>query len=174
MMIPLAAAAQSNGIHFEHGLSWDEAVAKAKSEHKYIFMDCFTTWCGPCKYMSQVIFTKDSVGEFFNSRFVSVKAQLDTTAGDNEEVKSWYTTSHNIAVTYKVNVYPTFLFFDENGNPVHRMAGGGEAEEFIERSSKALDTSYQYYTLLHLYESGNRDTGVLHRLIISAKYAYQM
>ena len=44
---------QYKGIHFEQGLSWKDILAKAKAEHKYIFVDCYATWCGPCKYMDK-------------------------------------------------------------------------------------------------------------------------
>ena len=30
-------------------------------------MDCYTTWCGPCKSMSKNIFTNDSVADFYNT-----------------------------------------------------------------------------------------------------------
>ncbi len=39
----------SKVIHFENGLSWEQIKEKAKAEHKYIFVDCYATWCGPCK-----------------------------------------------------------------------------------------------------------------------------
>jgi thiol:disulfide interchange protein len=43
----------SKGIRFEHGLSWAQVKEKAKAENKYIFMDCYATWCGPCKAMDK-------------------------------------------------------------------------------------------------------------------------
>ncbi len=86
--VPLLIKAQDKGINFQHEASWKEIQAKAKAENKYIFMDCFTTWCGPCKYMSSTIFPLQEVGEFMNDKFVSVKVQLDTTSNDNESVKS--------------------------------------------------------------------------------------
>ncbi len=43
-LLPTLAFAQQEGVHFEHGLSWEEITAKAKAENKGIFMDCYTTW----------------------------------------------------------------------------------------------------------------------------------
>ena len=36
------------GIQFFNG-TFKEALAKAKKENKMVMMDCYTTWCGPCK-----------------------------------------------------------------------------------------------------------------------------
>ena len=36
------------GVNFEQ-LTFDEALSKAKAENKLVFMDCYTTWCAPCK-----------------------------------------------------------------------------------------------------------------------------
>ncbi|MBL7708461.1 MAG: thioredoxin family protein, partial [Chitinophagaceae bacterium] len=52
LLFPLFALAQNNsGIQFQN-LSWSQLLAKAKTENKLIFVDAFTTWCGPCKQMS--------------------------------------------------------------------------------------------------------------------------
>lgn len=48
-LVPILVHAQDTGIHFEHTLTWQQVQEKAKAENKYIFIDCFTTWCGPCK-----------------------------------------------------------------------------------------------------------------------------
>ena len=66
-LIPFVLFAQDKGIHFEHGLSWQQVQAKAKSENKYVFMDCFTTWCGPCRFMSANIFPLQDVGDSMNA-----------------------------------------------------------------------------------------------------------
>src|ERR1700755_1757351 len=86
------ATAQSTidkGVHFEHGLTWSAIKLKAITEHKYIFVDCYATWCGPCRYMRVSIFPQQTAGDFFNSRFISVEIQMDSTAKDDEEVKKW-------------------------------------------------------------------------------------
>ena len=43
------ARSQKNGIYFENSLTWEQVEQKAKDENKYIFIDCYATWCGPCK-----------------------------------------------------------------------------------------------------------------------------
>ena len=55
------------GIHFEP-LTFEQAKAKAKAEKKLIFMDCYTSWCGPCKYMTEQVFTRKEAGTYFNPR----------------------------------------------------------------------------------------------------------
>ena len=79
---------ETGGIHFEQGLSWHEIKSKAKAEGKPIFMDFYATWCGPCKFISQNIFTQKAVGDFMNENFINVAVQMDQTAKDNEEIKN--------------------------------------------------------------------------------------
>lgn len=171
LVLPIAALAQE-GIHFEHAASWKEVQAKAKAENKYIFMDAFTTWCGPCKYMSSKIFTQKDVGDFFNQKYINLKVQLDTTGADNEDVKKWYTDAHAIMTDYGVRVFPTYLFFSPDGKLVHRAVGASEAAAFIGKASDALDPNKQYYTLLRQYKDGKRDPAFLRQTAKAAAEAY--
>ena len=171
----LAQVSQDKGVHFEHELSWTAIQAKAKAENKYIFMDCFTTWCGPCRYMSATIFPQEECGNFFNDKFVCVKVQLDTSAKDNDAVKSWYQDGHNLAEQYTIRAYPTFLVFAPDGHIVHRMVGGNEdAKSFIARVREALDPGTQYYTLLQQYQAGKKDSSFLRKLAEQSIQAYDM
>src|SRR5687768_17445714 len=100
LLVALVASAQSSrevaaevdekGIKFEQGLSWDQIKAKAKAQNKYIFIDSYATWCGPCKAMDQDVYPSEKVGNFFNDKFVSVKVQFDKMEQDTEQVKKWY------------------------------------------------------------------------------------
>ena len=36
--------------------SFEEALEEAKIQDKLIFVDAFTTWCGPCKRMKKNVF----------------------------------------------------------------------------------------------------------------------
>src|ERR1700761_5246017 len=119
---PFCLRAQ-DGIHFEKDMTWQQVKEKAKKENKFIFVDCFTTWCGPCKSMDHNIYPNDTVGKLVNDRFVSVKVQLDTSKRDDENVKQWYADAHMIKEQYKIHAFPTFLFFSPDGEIVHRGQG---------------------------------------------------
>lgn len=173
LVIPSIVFAQK-GVQFEYGLTWKQIQAKAKAENKYIFMDAYTTWCGPCRYMTANIFPQEKVGAFFNPTFINVKAQLDTTKADSDEVKSWYADAHNIMTTYKVNAFPTYLFFDPSGKLVHRALGSSEADQFLAKAKNAIDPEKQYYVMLDKYKAGKKDPSFLLSLAKASQEAYDI
>jgi len=172
LILPFAVIGQEKGITFEHGLNWSQIKEKAKKENKFIFVDLFTTWCGPCKYMSASVFPQTKVGDFFNSKFVNAKIQMDKTDKDSEEVKAWYEEAERFGKDYKIAAYPTFLIFNPQGELVHRMVGGGDADEFIERSKDALKPETQYYALLKAFNENPTDLALAHRMVRAANTAY--
>lgn len=178
LLLPFLSFSQheagGKGMKFEHGLSWKEVLAKAKAENKYIFMDCFTTWCGPCKYMSANIFPMAEVGDFFNKNYLMVKVQFDTTNNDNDEVKSWFKDMQAINAEYKIRAYPTYLFFDPSGTAVHRAVGSSDAKAFLAKGADAMQPEKQYYTLLHKYETGEKSPEFLRTLATVALDAYDL
>ena len=173
-LLSVPVVAQEKGVHFEHALSWAGVKAKAKTENKYILMDCFTTWCGLCMYMRTVIFPQEEMGNYFNDKFVSVEVQLDTTAKDNDQVKSWYADAHAIMTQYGIKAFPTYLVFAPDGRVLHRIVGSSTAKLFIEGVQESFDTTKQYYTKLKQFEDGRRDSGFLRRFAIQASDAYDL
>lgn len=171
LLLPFLAFSQG-GMHFEHGKTWQQVVTQATKEKKFIIVDCFTTWCGPCKYMSSTIFPQKEVGDFYNKNFVNFKLQMDETSGDNAEVKSLYATAKDFEKKYGVNAYPTFLFFNPKGELVHKVVGGGDATMFIEGGKNAMNPAKQYFTLVKKFKEGVRDTGFLKSLAYAAQTAY--
>ena len=174
LLLNSTVSAQETGVHFEHGLSWTQVQAKAKAENKYIFMDCFTTWCGPCRYMRTTIFPQAEMGSYFNDKFVSIEVQLDTTSKDNEQVKNWYADAHAIKDHYSINAFPTYLIFAPDGRPLHRIVGAADAKVFINLVQGAFDTTKQYYTKLKQFENGRRDSAFLHRFAIQVSDVYDL
>ncbi len=174
-LLPLLSQAQQDtGVHFQDDLSWTAAKAKAAAEKKYIFVDFYTTWCGPCKMMKKVVFPTAAAGEYFNTNFVNISVQLDSTKDDNERVKGWYTDAHNLATEYNIHVYPTFMVFTADGKPITRLAGSSNVAQFIQRVKTAMQPDNQYYTLLSNFQKGQRDTVFLHRMLNAAMEVYDM
>ena len=60
LFISTSVLAQNRSVEFEHA-KWKKVVKKAKKENKLIFVDCYTSWCGPCKMMAKDVFTQDHV-----------------------------------------------------------------------------------------------------------------
>ena len=66
-----------DGIKFEHD-SWEAVVSKAKAENKLIFLDAYTSWCGPCKMLQKNVFPDQALGSYFNQNFLSTKSLHDS------------------------------------------------------------------------------------------------
>jgi thioredoxin-related protein len=115
----------SQGIQFETG-TWAEVLEKARQTNKPVFVDVYTTWCGPCKKMSKDIFTLPEVGDVFNKNYVCYK--LDAENGEGRE----------IAKKYEVKSYPTYLFVKADGELFYRSVGSMPAQNFIAESDKAM------------------------------------
>jgi thiol-disulfide isomerase/thioredoxin len=153
-IIPSLVLAQEKGITFDHYSSWQEVLEKAQREHKLVFVDCYASWCGPCKWMDQNIYNDSLVGKTVNERFVAVKLQMDTIGSDQPDVKKMYSVAHRFGVEYHLGIYPSFLFFSPNGKPLHKAIGGKRREDFLALIEMAQDASLQYYTLMEAYRNG--------------------
>lgn len=149
--------AQESGVHFEQGLSWKQVLKKAKNEHKYIFVDCYASWCGPCKAMDKNVYPKDTVGQIINASFISIKVQCDTSKNDGEEIKARYADAHQIVADFHIRAYPTFLFFSPDGKIVHKGESYQGPKHFISLAREAMDPANQYFTLVKNYRQGKKN-----------------
>src|SRR5687767_13915451 len=125
VILPSAIFSQieDTGIKFEEGLTWQQVVEKAKNQNKYIFVDCYTTWCFPCKKMDKEVYVLEEVGKVYNDRFISFKLQMDSTSQDSESVQRCYTTAAEFKKQYNISSYPTYLFFSPEGNAIDKRTG---------------------------------------------------
>ena len=115
------------GIIFETGTLQD-AINKARKENKPIFVDCFTSWCGPCHMMSTKVFPTKEAGDFFNPRFVNIKIDMEKGEG-KELLKRW-----------KIDAFPTYLILNSEGEVVYTSKGYIPAPELIKRMQEGLDS----------------------------------
>ncbi|WP_316820746.1 thioredoxin family protein [Pedobacter gandavensis] len=158
----ITGTSYSQGINFENLPGWKEVLMKAKNENKAIFVDAFTTWCGPCKQMDKEVFPKSEVGDFFNANFISFKLQMDQTSKDDAFTKLRYADAKMFEQTYKITSYPCYLFFDSEGKLIHKAGGGGlKPAAFIEIGKEALDPGKQLLSYKRKYLEGYRETEFL-------------
>jgi len=138
-----ASTLSAQGISFEKG-SWDDVVKKAKAENKFIFVDAFADWCGPCKRMAKEVFPESSVGSFFNKNYISYKFDMEKGEGPK------------FAKAYKVAAFPTLLFFNPAGELIHKAVGGRDSESFVTLGEDAMNPEKQLYTLRKKFEAGEK------------------
>jgi thioredoxin-related protein len=173
---PFLAIAQDKGIHFEEHLTLREIEEKARIENKYIFFDCFTTWCAPCRKMEKEVYANSVVGDYFNDKIISVKVQMDKTKDDNDRVKAWYADASLIEAKYGIRSYPSYVFLSPAGETVHIEGGFKSPEDFIRVAEvavtrgKAMGNPYtRFDDLVKNWKSGYLELDDLPYMIVTAQ-----
>lgn len=119
-------ASSTTGIKFEGTSSWKELIKKAKAEKKLIFMDAYTTWCGPCKMLQSRVFPDKQLGEYFNQNFVNAAIDMESDEG------------MRLSSIYEVRGYPTLFFIDpNNGKVVKSILGYTEVDQLLNTGKSA-------------------------------------
>jgi len=155
------AAGQSllaQGIEFIHE---DLAAAKeqAAEQDKLIFIDAYTTWCGPCKRLAKNIFPEAEAGSFFNKHFVNLK--MDMEKGDGPA----------FAREYKIKAYPTLLVIDAEGKEVERVVGAPKMEQFLAFGRSAAGKQDKSGAWALKYENGDRSYDTYYNYIMTLNEA---
>ena len=162
-LLPFSAAnaqgASSEGIKFIHE-NFKEALEKAQKEKKIIFMDAYTTWCGPCKMMSKNVFSDADVAKLYNSQFINLK--MDMEKGDGI----------GLMKRYDVSAFPTLLFLDGSGQLIHKAVGYFDAKGFIDLGKTALDSDKSLGAWTTKYENGSKDAAFLKEYALKLAAAY--
>ncbi len=124
----IAGVAHAGEVNY-YNKSWAEIKAKAAAEHKYIFIDCYTDWCGWCKVMDKETMTDAGIISLLNDKFISVKMDMEK----GEGIK--------MCMKYHVNGFPTFMFFNADGDYVYQSSGYQKTPEFLKELNNALDNN---------------------------------
>ena len=147
-------------IKFQEEVPFENILAQAKKENKLVFMDCYTTWCGPCKWLVKNIFADQKIADTYNNQFINFKSDMEK--GEGLE----------LAKRYKVRMYPTLLWIDGNGEVVYTIVGTNTVEAFLDFASKVKNDENLFPNLVKRYEQGDRDPGFLKLLAETANLAY--
>ncbi len=95
-----------------------EAARQEASERGLCTLIYFRAdWCKPCRLMEQGTFLVPAVAQFMNRHFIPVR--VDDSAGRGK-----------VAKAYKIRVYPSVLFLDPGGEPLHLVLGPRTPERF--------------------------------------------
>jgi len=151
--------AQETGISFSKDSLLSDALARSKKEGKLVFIDCYTTWCGPCKRLAKDVFPQKAVGDFYNSHFINLSFDMEK----GEGIK--------IGKKYGVQAFPTLLFLNAEGETVHVELGSLPAEAFIELGKTALDDTRNLRSISNKMKAGDKSIQTLTLFLNANPYA---
>lgn len=92
----------------------------ALDEKKFVLVDFWATWCGPCRMMAPEL---DKVAEHYGEKLCVGKIDID----EHEQA----------AARYEVTSIPTMILFN-HGEPVARIVGAVPAAKLIAAIDKAF------------------------------------
>jgi thioredoxin 1 len=84
----------------------DQTIKEINETGKFVFVDMYADWCGPCKKIEPIINELDTE---YNGKVVFVKVNVD----ENPES----------VAKYNVRSIPTLMIFDTSGNVVKQFIG---------------------------------------------------
>lgn len=134
---------------FRH-ITFDEALQASQKENKLVFIDFFTTWCGPCKMMSSRTFPEPAVGEYMNKTFIPIKLDAEAEGRD-------------LARKYGVRAYPTYVIVDAKGEKVADFSGYMQGDKFLDKLQEKLDPERSPERIAQRYQAGERTPQVVNQ-----------
>lgn len=115
-------------------MSMGEALEAQEKKPKKIFMDVYTSWCGPCKILDKKTLQNKQVVKYVNENYYAVKFNAEgndefeykgnTFSNPNyKKGKKGRNSQHIFASSLKITGYPTMAFFDEQGDYIFPITG---------------------------------------------------
>jgi thiol-disulfide isomerase/thioredoxin len=151
---------QNRSIHFIEK-PWQEIVAQARTEKKLIFLDAFASWCGPCKWMSANMFTRDSIADYYNKTFIC--ASFDMEKGEGR----------TLAKKYGIRAYPSLLFINSDEGMVHERVGAPQkVKDYLEMAVIAQNPDECLAGCIKKYRDGDISPRFIQDFLVRLSEAY--
>ena len=103
---PIESVSSQNLVEWK---SYAMGMDLAKDKNKLVFLHFYAKWCSYCTKMEKESFQDDSIADYLNDNFISIRVDVD-------EEKS-------IADTYNVFALPTTYFFTSSGEKLGPVPG---------------------------------------------------
>tara|TARA_B100000287_G_scaffold269043_1_gene253181 strand:- start:527 stop:1099 length:573 start_codon:yes stop_codon:yes gene_type:complete len=115
-------------------ISFEEAQKKSKIKSKKIFVDVYTTWCGPCKMLNNTTFANKDVIKYINENYYAVKFNAESPKeimflGKKYNNKNYVANKpgrnsvHDLSRLLRVSSYPTLIFMDKDFQIIQSIPG---------------------------------------------------
>jgi len=105
-------------------LKFNDALTLAKKERKVVFIDFYTTWCGPCKMLDRTTWKDPNVVRWLQEKTVPLKIDAEVETA--------------LAKKFKVEGYPSLVFVNHDGSLINSRMGYLNAEKFLQIGKEIL------------------------------------
>ena len=102
------------------------ALKEAAAKHKYVFVDAYASWCGPCKLLQATTFHNKKAAAFYNANFVNISIDMEKGEGPQ------------LAQAWGITAYPTLIVFTPGGKPLLGTMGYMGADDLIKFGKQAM------------------------------------
>lgn len=127
-------------------IAWKTTLADAQTEStrtkRPIFFNCYVNWAGGSVLMDSVVLRTPALSRWIPEHFVPLRIDMRS-----EEGKA-------LARQYGITSYAYFLVLDAQGEVIHRISGGAEAEVFQRHLEAALNPATSLRGSRQQVESG--------------------
>jgi thiol:disulfide interchange protein len=114
LFLVAASLSAQGATKWEH--DYQSALRRAKAEHKVIFMDLWTEWCGPCQHLQKNVFPT-AEGTAALAKVVPFSSLVQKRDGTP------VAEGTRLAEQFKLNAFPTLVILDAEGKELRRQVG---------------------------------------------------
>lgn len=126
--------------------SFDEAQKMALASNKFMIVDFWATWCGPCKKMDFDSWSNSEVNLVLD-HYVQVKIDIDS--------------NRELASKYGIESIPNMFIMDGNGKVVYSFMGYHDADQLKKELAKfAMSTEFLSNELSNFFKMNNYNTSI--------------
>ena len=144
--LAFASAAQAEPPEDWTFLGFDEAMRRAQTEHRPIFLYFGRQGCPACEQTNRESFTDPEVQQRYRDHYVL--AYVDAESGRRLGLPSGERISEmELGVRLKVFGTPFFYFMEPGGEPIFRAPGYQSAQDFLIYDRFVSEGHYQSQTL---------------------------
>lgn len=126
--------------------SFEDAQKTALATNRFIIVDFWATWCGPCLEMEKTVWNNNQLEETLEG-FVKLKIDID----ENRE----------LATKYGISSIPNILIIDANGKVIQNILGFQNIQNLKSEIEKFnLSTEFLSTDLINYFKTKNFSTTI--------------
>lgn len=102
-------------------VKYDVGLERSRKENKKLMVEFTARWCGYCRKMRATTFKDPGIIKILDEYFVT--ATIDGESSDTINIDGWMTNGRNLAKEYGIRGYPTYWFFNPDGEKIAPVTG---------------------------------------------------